>query len=737
MITAIGRLIYFYTIIKTGKHGKTSLSISAVVMFNSMRGALQSLTDGIKQIKTTIVKFKKHIAALSVALLTVVMVMAQSKNPTSQKELQDKIKQAQRELDKLTPEQKKMMEQMGISAKVPSVPAGISDADVKAAVSLGGEFGVPSKNKALIGAIPQITLVAASVPTYIKTLNEYVEKSIASDAKLFGQQVYAGFKTNKYDALAIGNAAVGYWTTGNPEVAVYLMGRACTDNAADDDLLSNFAAMLSMGGAPHRAIPLLEYLSKKYPGNTTILNNLGQAWFYLGEIDKANEKLDKVVKAFAYHPQANYTQCLIEQSKGNTTKAIDKMKNSLLYSASLNKINMLRKLGYKIKGSDLRKPFKPDPNPLGLRNIIRPTVPTSYATELILKAEWDAFEKQVNEKQSDLSKALQPYISANNKKAQETYNKIQGKTATEMLASGAELSKNAEGRSVYAVMADINLNEMSKDGGMNYRIKTAKASIDALWKDYNAKKDAKLKELEKQYRERAGEESEYAKKGEDLGADDCKVKQMFSQWVYDNYNKPLEEACQNYLHQLYIKITEELYWKQFKYTETEFEQVKIAAKQEWLTAVSARYIETYHGETYCKEQQVEKSGYKLADFDDMNCKYHTSLNFGGGNSIETHCNKMTVTFSGGPLSGNLNYKSDNKGRDRLVGGTVEATLIEKSIVKGPLEASAKAGMGVEFTGNGVEDVYVNGEASAGHISASGKMSLISGNMTGAISGFGK
>lgn len=47
MITAIGRLIYFYTIIKTGKHGKTSLSISAVVMFNSMRGALQSLTNGI------------------------------------------------------------------------------------------------------------------------------------------------------------------------------------------------------------------------------------------------------------------------------------------------------------------------------------------------------------------------------------------------------------------------------------------------------------------------------------------------------------------------------------------------------------------------------------------------------------------------------------------------------------------------------------------------------------------
>ncbi|MGE7776548.1 tetratricopeptide repeat protein [Chitinophaga sp. NPDC101104] len=679
----------------------------------------------------------KHIATLFMALVSVMTVLAQSRNPASQKEIQDKINQAQQQLDKLSPEQKRMMEQLGMSAKVPALPAGVSDADVKAAVSSGEGFGVPSKNMALIGAIPQITLVAATVPSYVKTLNGYVEKSIANDAKLFGQQVYKDFKVNNFDALAIGNAAVGHWTTGNPEVAVYLMGRACADNAADDDLLCNFAAMLSMGGAPHRAIPLLEYLGKKYPDNTTILNNLGQAWFYLGEMDKANEKLDKAVKAFAYHPQANYTQCLIEQSKGNTTKAVDKMKNSLSYSASLSKINMLRKLGYKIKGSDMRKPFKPDPNPLGLKNIIRPAAPTNYASELKLKAEWDAFEKQVNEKNSELTKKLQPYLTANNKKALETYNKIQGKTANEILAAGPTLSKNSDGRSVYAVMADINLNEMGKDGGMNYRIKTAKAAINALLKDYNAKKDAKIKELEKAYRERAGETSEYAKKGEDLGTDECKVKQLFSQWVYDNYNKPLEEAYQNYLHQLYIKITEELYWKQFKYTDAEFEQVKIGAKQEWLVAVSARYIETYHGETHCNAQQVEGSGYKLADFDDMHCKYHTSLNFGGGNSIETHCNKMTVKFNGGPLSGNLNYKSDSKGIDRLVNGTVEATVFEKSIGKGPLEASVKAGMGVEFTSKGVEDVYVNGEASAGTVSATGKMSLISGSMTGAISGFGK
>jgi hypothetical protein len=35
------------------------------------------------------------------------------------------------------------------------------------------------------------------------------------------------------------------------------------------------------------------------------------------------------------------------------------MKNSLAYSFSNNKVNMLKKMGYSVKASDMRKPFKP------------------------------------------------------------------------------------------------------------------------------------------------------------------------------------------------------------------------------------------------------------------------------------------------------------------------------------------------------------------------------------------
>jgi len=679
----------------------------------------------------------KYILVLLLAVTCFQFSFAQT-----QAELEARQKEAQKALDKLTPEQKKMMEQMGVPAKVPTLPAGASNANAKVTMNSGASFGVPSKNSALIAAIPQVTLTAATLPAYVKSLNEYIEKGISTDSKTTGQYFYTYYKNNESSAETIGNVAVGFWSTGQPEIAVYIMGKACNDNATDADLLSNFAAMLSMGGAPHRAIPVLEYLNKQFPNNTTILNNLGQAWFYLGETDKANAQLEQVVKAFAYHPQANYTQCLIQQSKGNNAKAIEKMKNSLAHSYSANKVNLLKQLGYSVKGSDMRKPFHPDPNPLGLKNFVRPAAPTSYTDELKLIADWDAFQKQVNEKSMQLAKDLIPYQQANAQQAQKMYDQYNKEGLK------AKTTNNSNTDNIYRKVAEKNLEEMKKDGGVTYRLKKAKEKIDLLHKDFQAKNETQKKNIEKQNSIIADKESELAKKGEDIGYDNCVVQQKYSEWIYATYNKPLEEAYQEYLKQLYLKITEELYWKQFTQDGATFEATKIAYKKEWIEAFgNTRYLATnVYGK--CPQEQIKSSRYKLADFDDMHCNYKTTLDFGVYKQI-FECGKARIEFDAGRFSGDLNFISDNKGKNIFTSGRVESTAIDKSISagKGPLQvgATVKAGMGVEFSGNGIEDVYATGElsvsAGAGpanvEIGASGKMSLISGNMSGAISGFGK
>jgi len=683
------------------------------------------------------------ITLLFIALsIGTIVASAQNKNPTTQKEIDARMKEAQDALDKLTPEQRKMMEDMGMPTKVPSktaAVAGATDAQIASAVN---KDGVPAKNSIFIAAIPKINVTATNLAAYIGTLNDYINKNLSPGAKQAGKDYYSELRRLKYSAEEIANVAIGFWTTGQLELAVSLAGKACVEKNTNDDMLSNFSAMLSMGGAPHQAIPLLEYLSKKYPDNTTILNNLGQAWFYLGETTRADGYLEKAVKAFAYHPQANYTQCLIAESKGNTTRAIEKMKNSLKYSYSLDKFNKLRKLGYTVKAADMRKPFRPDPDPLALERFVRPEAPKSYEDELRLKADWDAFQKQANEKNMNLSKGLIPAQKANAKEAERLYNQYQKGGVTAMTTK-ASFNEN-----IYRKTAEKNLEEMNKDGGAAYRLKAAKKQIDDLIKDFTAKDEPQRKTLEKSNRVVEDHESELAKKGEDIGFDNCVVQRKYSEWVYKNYNKPLEEAYKNYLHQLKLKITEELYWKQFTQDSDIFEATKIASQKEWLSAISnSRYIATTKYGNDCKIPEVKSSKYKLADFDDINCKYKSSLGL-GPNRMVFECGRSRIEFDAGFLSGNFNYKSDDQGNNKFVKGTLEAKAgKEISGDAGPIQAgaSATAGMGVEFTSNGVEDVYVTGEVSVSagagpanvEIGASGKMSLISGNMSGGISGFGK
>lgn len=700
---------------------------------------------------------------------------AQTGNPKTKAEIEARQKEAQKALDQLTPEQRKMMEQMGI--KIPDAAAGgATDAQIGMAVG-SANTGVPKKNETLIAAIPKVTVSLAALPAYIKSVNEYMEKHLPTSTKTLGEKAYNALKQSNYSEAEISNAAVGLWTIGKLEPAVYITGKACLNNKmADADMLSNFSAMLSMAGAPHQAIPLLEFLNQTYPDNTTILNNLGQAWYGLGDIEKADMYLEKTTRIYAYHPQANYTQCLLQESKGNTTKAIEKMKNSMAYSYSLDKLNKLRQLGYKVKGSDMRIPFRPNPNPLGMRNFVRPEYPKNYDEEVQLKYVWDNFQKSITDKNLQLNQQLQPYINNAAKQAEENYKKLAGNqkgNGSVSVSSVTNLSATSAGPThLYEQTAQRNLEDMNKDGGLAFRMKATKKKVDSLMKSFQAEKDNAHKNFEKKFSVIANNETELAKKGENIGYDACKVQRAYSEWVYKNYNQPLEEARKNYLHQLRIKIEEELYWKQFVQEDDVFAATQINAKKEWLAAISeSRYLETAHitENNVCPAPEPDKNKtVKLANFDDMHCAYKSTIDLIVLKNV-IECGKTHVEFDAGRLSGSFNFESDNKGNDQFVNGTLEATLIDKSIStnKGPLQigATVKAGVGIEFTSRGVEDVYVMGEASVniksniidtfddhiaeGHssgtkqpgmsdaglsdkgvdVGVSGKMSLISGNMS--------
>src|SRR5258706_14920881 len=108
---------------------------------------------------------------------------------------------------------------------------------------------------------------------------------------------------------------------------------------ANMDNLNNYAAFLSMMGAEQAAIPILLYLNNKFPNNNTILNNMGQAWFGLGDMTASKKYLEAATELYPTHSMANLTLSKIYLSgpSPDTTKAKDALKRSISESYCADK----------------------------------------------------------------------------------------------------------------------------------------------------------------------------------------------------------------------------------------------------------------------------------------------------------------------------------------------------------------------------------------------------------------
>lgn len=217
------------------------------------------------------------------------------------------MKEAQQQMDSISPEDKKAMEDMGV--KLPSMNSmpQLTDQQIQDA-SAANERIVPEKDIARIASISKAPLTAASLPTFLSATYANVSVLLKPLSRSKGEELFQLLKTENNSIAEIGNTAAGLWMMGRAELALYVIGKACLADPSNTDNLNNYAAMLSMSGAEQLAIPILDNLNKRFPDNSTILNNIGQAWFGLGDIDEADKYLDKTIRICAAHPQANFTK---------------------------------------------------------------------------------------------------------------------------------------------------------------------------------------------------------------------------------------------------------------------------------------------------------------------------------------------------------------------------------------------------------------------------------------------
>ena len=284
----------------------------------------------------------KHLFFLGYLLFVLPTSTSAQEVAVSQKEMEEMIKEAKEAMESLSEEDKKMMEEMGIAApsfdNVPQMP----DGGLWMAMEEDGMV-IPKKRTDLIAGLPAKLFTDAELPAYIKSTNNSIASIITPASKELVEKAMAAFKDDPFYGAMITSTANGMWIMGLQEPAVYLMGKA-VEALPNADNYNNYAAYLTMLGAGHMAIPVLAKLNSIHHNNSTILNNLGQAWLQLGDGELAEKYLDSAIMVYEYHPQANFTKCLILESEGKTAEAVVALKRSIKHSATKSKVNKLSKL---------------------------------------------------------------------------------------------------------------------------------------------------------------------------------------------------------------------------------------------------------------------------------------------------------------------------------------------------------------------------------------------------------
>jgi tetratricopeptide (TPR) repeat protein len=621
---------------------------------------------------------KNKIITLIVLVLPLLLMAQPGKKPKpkekppTQTEMEKMMKEAQIEIDNIDPETLRMMDSMGIKRpSLKNVPK-VSNkqlADAWEAESLL----VPKKDLVKIAAIPK-TITDARIGAYITSIQNKSVAFLKPQVKTIADKIYSYIKLNSKNSFEAGNMVMGLWMAGKCEMAYYTLGKICADDPANTNNLSNYASMLSMLGAQHLAIPILNNLNAKLPKNSTLLNNLGQAWFGLGEIAKAEKYLDSAIRIYAYHPQANLTKAAIEESKGNTAKAKEALLKSIKHSYTKEKEDMLRKLGHEIKIKDLRLPFKPGPDPLGLEKFKRPDYPTSLTELKTLKPIWENFDRECDSRLAQLNTEMKE-IAANYEKDLKS-NKIR-------FALPIHIKK-----------ASLQLNEI-------------KEYYETVFKTLGDKHIVFTEDIEKIKKEhkRAAPEAP------------CEAHQEAESDFIRTYNVRKKAYDEEMLKTFRHYFNELAYWSQYTSTDkNQFDLIVLEFKITWLKKIKEYRPLLSSGYEYleCAKDNKAKPE-KLSHFDDVACQYNDTMNL-KIIKFTNNCSRMTSEFDFMFLGYVRKDDFERAENDTYMSSTYKISAevgVDKSA--GPLKVEAKLAGGVEleFGRGGIEDVLLIGEAKVG------------------------
>lgn len=612
-------------------------------------------------------------------------------------------------------ETKELEEQLAMLKKQVRMMGGVSkslgkmpDTTIKKAIEKDSVeqlkiVSVPKLDKKRIAMMPKETLSDTQLTAFVRNVQLEVERVIPKQEKEEASKIYTAAKAARRSSNAISNIATNLWASGQPEQAIYVLGKECVANPNNGNNLNNYAAFLTMAGGEHAAIPILQNLDNKYHSNSTIMNNLGQAWYALGDINKAKQYLDKAIGAFEYHSEANQTKCWILKSEGKNEEAIEALKRSLQEVYTTEKDHLLDKLGGKLKFRDFRFPYPGKPGTpgkpgaveqLGIDKFINaiPEYPfEGGAVAEKSEQEWYDFRQKLSAAKEIVDKkseTLKPLVDAHNKaivanpKLLEPYNNHIHITA---------------GRKVMVIAEWLVDRIVSLD-------KERKAIDDSI-NMWRADFDNAMKTLT-----------------------ECGARKDAATTFVSNSNRRNQQWNTKYLNVFKAYYNELARLALYSTTDpSEYLLIIESCKAGMLTALMGLACVYEVGCLPSTATQRRQTG-ALPDFDSLTCQYKDKIYIPPFTTITTECNIMTTEIELGTetlfegfelkLKGGM---VENLNSGKITKGTLEVGVeggIEGNV--GPVKGELKGGVatGIEITRDGIKEVYVKTTVSAewtGHV----------------------
>ena len=568
----------------------------------------------------------KRLIFLGYLLLVLFKSTSAQEVAVSQKEMEEMMKEAKEAMESLSEEDKKMMKEMGVA--VPSfnnVPQ-VTDDRLRTAMEEEGRV-IPTKRTDLIAGLPVKLFTDAELPAYIKSTNNSIASIITPASKDLAEKAMAAFKDDPWYGAMIASTANGMWIMGLEEPAVYLMGKA-VEALPNADNYSNYAAYLTMLGAGHIAIPVLAKLNSIHHNNSTILNNLGQAWLQLGDVDMAEKYLDSAIMVYAYHPQANYTKCLILESEGKTAEAAVALKRSIKHSATKSKVDKLSRLEknpprrpkYYIPRSYVSVSFN-----LGAYTAL---IPKNYdmTDGGVAEKEWEFFREQL---QAELT-GLDAAIRLAEKQAEEETQNIAARAAKSQIVGFPPYYFRAVDRYNNYLSGNFSDYKMQGEGDKWIRYITEWAKLKQEFSDaLDAEEDRFNKELEGGSDRIDNCEEQLAIINKSISG----LNTLNKAYNDEKVRQAVTDAYNAYYYQTAVAISDGVALKMVLEIKRSLVQALIALKHD-------SYVS---GCAAPKSPELKKG--ELPDYDKVNCQTSSTLYVPITGQITIRCNEMITTFN--------------------------------------------------------------------------------------------